>query len=216
MASASTWRWVGDRSLLWESAHASLMEANRAARSLHARLSEAGFDEVEDLVPAARTVLVVLRGGVELPAGLVVALERGGEDSARAAREPPLHEIQVAYGGSDGPDLGEVARRSGLGERDVVALHASASYTVGFLGFSPGFAYLLGLPEKLATPRLATPRTAVPRGSVGIGGEFTAVYPRATPGGWRLIGRSDVELFDVTGDPPALLSPGDRVRFIPR
>jgi len=99
---------------------------------------------------------------------------------------------------------------------ELVERHASAKYTVGFLGFAPGFAYLIGLPERLVTPRLATPRTRVPAGSVGIGGQFTAVYPRATPGGWRIIGQADPSLFDLDADPPARLLPGDHVRFVPR
>jgi KipI family sensor histidine kinase inhibitor len=97
--------------------------------------------------------------------------------------------------------------------KDVVRLHTGAVYTVAFTGFAPGFGYLTGLPEPLRQPRLSTPRTRVPPGSVGIAGEFTGVYPRVSPGGWRLIGRTTTVLFDPRADPPALLAPGDRVRF---
>ena len=120
----------------------------------------------------------------------------------------------MRYGGDDGPDLVEVARLHDMTEDEVVRLHSDASYVVGFTGFSPGFPYLFGMPSLLATPRLATPRTRIPKGSVGIGGSYTGIYPQATAGGWRLIGRTGVELFDPTRDPPALLPPGAGVRFL--
>jgi KipI family sensor histidine kinase inhibitor len=124
--------------------------------------------------------------------------------------------IPVCYGGEFGSDLAEVAAHAGLGEGDVVALHSGAKYRVHAVGFSPGFPYLAGLPEKLHTPRRATPRTSVPAGSVGIGGAQTGVYPLATPGGWQLIGRTPLRLFrpDDAAE-PALLRPGDRVQFKP-
>ncbi|HYQ75686.1 5-oxoprolinase/urea amidolyase family protein, partial [Cellulomonas sp.] len=120
--------------------------------------------------------------------------------------------IPVRY---DGPDLAEVARLTGLDEREVVRRHAAAEYTVAFGGFMPGFAYLTGLDPALHVPRRATPRERVPAGSVAVAGEFAAVYPAATPGGWMLLGTCDVPLFDVDRDPPALLRPGARVRFVP-
>jgi KipI family sensor histidine kinase inhibitor len=124
-------------------------------------------------------------------------------------------EIAVRYGGADGPDLDEVAALHDLRPNDVVELHARAEYRVLFLGFAPGFAYLGGLPAPLVTPRRATPRTRVPAGSVGIAGEQTGVYPLAMPGGWQLIGRTETRLWDVTRHSPALLRPGDAVRFVP-
>ncbi|HZP60156.1 MAG TPA: 5-oxoprolinase subunit PxpB [Opitutaceae bacterium] len=134
------------------------------------------------------------------------------EDKA-AAREIV---IPVCYGGDFGPDLGEVAAHTGLSEAEVIALHHGAHYRVHAVGFAPGFPYLAGLPEKLHTPRRATPRTSVPPGSLGIGGAQTGVYPLATPGGWQLIGRTPLRLFRPENDAdPALLQPGDRVRFQP-
>lgn len=127
----------------------------------------------------------------------------------------PEHRIRVRYGGDDGPDLDAVAAETGLTRDEVIALHASAAYEVLFLGFAPGFAYLGELPERLVLPRLATPRTRVPAGSVGIAGPMTAVYPQASAGGWRLLGRTDERPFDPAADPPARLRPGDRVRFEP-
>jgi KipI family sensor histidine kinase inhibitor len=120
-------------------------------------------------------------------------------------------EIPVTY---DGEDLGEVAALTGLSEAEVVARHQGASYRVAFCGFSPGFAYLTGLPRELHVPRRETPRTVVPAGSVAVAGDYASVYPRASPGGWRLLGRTDVPLWDLDRDPPALLRPGTRVRFV--
>ena len=126
-----------------------------------------------------------------------------------------LVEIPVRYGGADGPDLDDLAALHGLAAADVVELHAGVEYTAFFLGFAPGFAYLGPVPEAIATPRLDVPRPRVPAGSVAIGGAQTAVYPTETPGGWRLIGRTDARLWDVTREEPALIRPGDRVRFVP-
>ena len=125
-------------------------------------------------------------------------------------------EIPVRYGGEFGPDLDDVARHTGLPPAEVVRLHASGSYLVYFLGFSPGFPYLGGMPPELATPRLAAPRKRVPAGSIAIGGSQTGVYPVESPGGWRIIGRTELRLFDPQAVPPALLRAGDSVRFVLR
>ncbi len=124
-------------------------------------------------------------------------------------------EIPTRYGGADGPDLETVASQIHLRPAEVVELHCSVTYRVFFLGFSPGFAYLGVVPPALQVPRRATPRTRVPAGSVGIAGAQTGIYPRETPGGWQLIGRTDESLWDVRREPPALLAPGVRVRFRP-
>ncbi|AKM30815.1 allophanate hydrolase [Pandoraea faecigallinarum] len=122
-------------------------------------------------------------------------------------------EIPVHYGGEHGPDLAEVARHARLQPKTVVQRHAAPEYIVYFLGFQPGFAYLGGLDESIATPRRAEPRLAVPAGSVGIGGKQTGIYPLDSPGGWQIIGHAASVLFDPAASPPALLAPGDRVRF---
>lgn len=138
-----------------------------------------------------------------------------------AAIEPPSHitprtvEIPVVYGGEAGPDLEAVAEHAGLAPVDVVELHASAHYLVYFLGFAPGFPYLGGLPPELATPRLPSPRKRTPAGSVAIGGNQAGIYSVDSPGGWRIIGRTPLPLFDPAAIPPSLLQTGDHVRFVP-
>jgi inhibitor of KinA len=129
------------------------------------------------------------------------------------AIETPLVEIPVCYGEELGPDLADVSRVTGLPESEVIGRHANADYRVACVGFIAGFTFLSGLPPQLATPRRATPRTEVPAGSVGIGGAQTGIYPKKSPGGWNIIGRTPLRLFDVTKDPPAKLRAGDRVRF---
>jgi KipI family sensor histidine kinase inhibitor len=133
----------------------------------------------------------------------------------REVSEARTIEIPVSYGDAFGPDLEDVARHTGLTAARVVELHAAAAYLVYFLGFSPGFPYLGGLPPELATPRLAAPRKVVPAGSVAIGGSQTGVYPVESPAGWRIIGRTALRLFDPAATPPALLRIGDTVRFVP-
>ncbi|CAH2800603.1 MAG: Allophanate hydrolase 2 subunit 1 (EC [uncultured Paraburkholderia sp.] len=145
------------------------------------------------------------------------ALSKLLQETWDAAGEAPAAgrdvEIPVQYGGEFGPDLGAVASHTGLGVREVIEGHSSGQYVVFFLGFQPGFAYMGGLDEALHTPRRASPRLEVPAGSVGIGGEQTGIYPATSPGGWQLIGRTELPLFDPARRPPTLLQPGDRVRF---
>ena len=129
--------------------------------------------------------------------------------------EPRQVEIPVCYGGEYGPDLADVCALHGISPAQAIELHSSATYLVYFLGFVPGFAYLGGLPERLVTSRLAAPRRKVPAGSVGVAGNQTGVYPFATPGGWRLVGRTPVAMFRADREELSLLSIGDRVRFAP-
>jgi inhibitor of KinA len=129
--------------------------------------------------------------------------------------EPRQVEIPVCYGGGYGPDLADVCVLHGISSAQAIELHSSATYLVYFLGFVPGFAYLGGLPDELVTPRLAAPRRRVPAGSVGIAGNQTGVYPFATPGGWRLIGRTPIAMFRADRKELSLLAIGDRVRFSP-
>jgi KipI family sensor histidine kinase inhibitor len=177
---------------------------------LHAALRALDPPGVIELVPAYRTLLVVAdpeRAGTldELAAGLPdLPLPPAG-----AVAGDPV-EVPVVY---DGQDLATVAGLTGLDAEEVVRRHTGPEYTVAFLGFSPGFPYLVGLDPALRVPRRDTPRTSIPAGSVGLAGDQTGIYPSASPGGWQLIGRTEVTLFDPGRDPPALLAPGDRLRF---
>jgi inhibitor of KinA len=134
---------------------------------------------------------------------------------AESLPAPRVVEIPVCYGGELGPDLEDVAAKHGISPDEVVSIHSSGDYLVYMVGFMPGFAYLGGLSERIATPRRSSPRTAVPAGAVGIGGQQTGVYPMVSPGGWNLIGRSPRKIFDIARDEPSLLAAGDRVRFRP-
>lgn len=164
---------------------------------------------VEDVVAGATTVLVTLNG----PAPSAAVLEDVLARAVRNRPDPPgAVTIPVIY---DGPDLPAVAHLAGVVDEQVPGIHAAPTYTVAFLGFSPGFAYLVGGDRRLAVPRLDVPRRSVPAGSVAVAGAMSAVYPQATPGGWRLIGRTDAVMFDPGRPEPALLRPGDRVRFEP-
>jgi KipI family sensor histidine kinase inhibitor len=190
---------VGERAVLVEVA------GNAAARGLAAFVRRRLADVVEDVVPGHETVLVIGRTGrprLDALAGWTPQVEaEAGERTV---------EIEVRY---DGPDLAEVAAECGLTPDEVAARHQAPLYTVAFLGFAPGFAYLTGGDDALRPPRLATPRARVPGGAVALAGEYSGVYPRESPGGWRLIGSTRRVLFDPDHDPPSLLSAGDRVRF---
>lgn len=162
---------------------------------------------VVDVVPAARTVLIRAADAT----GLHSIVERL-DDVVEAADDVDGERIviEVMY---DGDDLADVARAIGGTVDEVVALHRSAEYRVAFCGFAPGFGYLAGLPDRLHLPRRSSPRTRVPAGSVAIAAEYSAVYPRVSPGGWHLIGRTSRVLFDIENDPPTVLRPGTVVRF---
>lgn len=174
------------------------------ARRRHASLVD--HPDVVEAVLGARTVL--LRGHPPTLRTLAVRTAPAPDVSAADARE---HVVPVRY---DGPDLVEVARLTGLTETEVVAAHGGTPWTVAFGGFAPGFAYLVDGDPRLEVPRRATPRSSVPTGAVGLAGPFSGVYPRASPGGWQLLGTTDTVLFDVDRTPAALLAPGDTVRFV--
>lgn len=210
---------LGEDALLLRFGDAIDARVNARVHALSQRIERVRPSWLRDLVPAyASLALFVDIGAFDCRLEPLVEarhwLEQqafAGEDAGIAGR---LIEIPVRYGGEDGPDLATLAAHAGLHEDEVIARHCAAEYRVAMLGFSPGFPYLLGLDPCLAMPRLDTPRTRVPAGSVGIGGMQTGVYPQAGPGGWRIIGRTASLLFDPLHDPPTLLAPGDRVRFV--
>ena len=196
----------GDRALLVELpstaevvTYADLLRGDATVREL-----------VADVVPGARTILLVARPGVGLDRLRSVVPDRLALKSPDPGPNDQVRRIPVRY---DGPDLPEVARLTGLAEDEVVAAHTGSTWRVAFGGFAPGFAYLVGGDPRLQVPRRDTPRTRVPAGSVGLAGEFTGVYPRESPGGWQLIGRTGTVLWDLTREEPALLTAGGTVRF---
>jgi KipI family sensor histidine kinase inhibitor len=203
----------GPRRLLPSGERAVIVEVEdaAAARALGAYLREHAADLVEEIVPGARTVLVVVHEQRLLPA--VREQIEAAPATAEHQEAPKEVVIAVRY---DGEDLADVARLAGLSVQEVVRRHSEARYVVEFIGFAPGFGYLTGLDPALHLPRLDSPRASVPAGSVAIAGPYTAVYPRASPGGWRLLGRTDAVLFDVDADPPSRLVAGAVVRFEPR
>lgn len=186
------------------------LDTLEAVIGLHATLAGHPPIGVRELVPAARTLLVRFDPATTSAPALAQELAATPPERVEISGGEEVH-LSVTY---DGEDLPEVARQAGLTQAEVVALHTSATYTVAFCGFAPGFGYCTGLDRRLHLPRLSTPRTHVPAGAVGIAGEFTAVYPRASPGGWLLLGHTDRVLWDLHRDPPALMRPGTRVRFV--
>ena len=183
-----------------------LLEPDDPTDVLRVAAALSGNPGIEEIVPAARTVLAV-GSPSEIRAALAV-LDLSADQPVSASG--PEVVLDVDY---DGADLDRTADDLGLAVAELVERHTAGSYVVAFCGFVPGFAYLTGLDPALHAGRLATPRTRVPAGSVGIAGEFTGVYPRASPGGWRLLGRTDADLWSVDRSPPALLPPGTPVRF---
>jgi len=164
-------------------------------------------------VPAYSSLAVIYDPTLIDFGGVKRAVE--GVEASAESFEGELVEIPVVYGGEYGPDLEFVAKHSGLSVDEVIEIHSKPVYRVYFLGFLPGFAYLGGMDERIAAPRLERPRLKVPSGSVGIAGKQTGIYPIESPGGWRLIGRTPLRLFNPEKEPPTLLQPGDRVKFVP-
>jgi KipI family sensor histidine kinase inhibitor len=192
---------AGERALLVEVAGSDeALQLAHAVRALHA-------DQVEDVVPAHRTVLISWPSGASRPSLDLAQLATQPAPDEGAA---PVVTLDVRY---SGPDLTHVAQLAGMSPEEVVARHAAARYRVAFVGFAPGFAYLVGGDPRLEVARRERPRPEVPQGSVALAGPYSAVYPSPSPGGWQLIGRTDEPIFDPRRDPPALLPPGATVRF---
>jgi KipI family sensor histidine kinase inhibitor len=179
-----------------------------AVLALQAALADDPPPGVTEAVPAARTVLLRTAPGAD-PAAVAAAVRRLRPRPGRRAGGEEIT-LDVHY---DGADLADIAAATGLTEREVVTAHTGAAWTVAFCGFAPGFGYLVGDDPRLRVPRRAESRTRVPAGAVALAGEFTGVYPRSSPGGWQLLGRTGADIWDLDRDPPGLLRPGVRVRF---
>jgi KipI family sensor histidine kinase inhibitor len=205
---------VSDSALLARFDGPARMEVQARVTALFDAIREANIEGVRNLHPAYRSLLVVYNPVRWTPQALLRRLEEAG------ARPNPIPKcakpvtLPVCFTHRFGPDLPGVCATAGLEADEAIGLFTSRAYRVAFLGFAPGFPYLLGLPPALATPRRARPRTHIPAGSVGIAGEQTGIYPADTPGGWQIIGRTPLRLFDAGREPMSLLLPGDEVRFV--
>ncbi len=193
----------GDRALFLQTTPAERTGLYRAIREL-------GLADVVDIVAGESSVVVICESPSRVEVEIAQRLPVVTTDYATRTAERTI-EIPVHY---DGEDLAEVAEITGMSAEEVIGVHLSAEYAAAFCGFAPGFTYLTGLPERLQVARRSTPRPRVPAGSVAVAAGYTAVYPRATPGGWRLLGTTDAVMFDVERENPALITPGDRVRFL--
>jgi KipI family sensor histidine kinase inhibitor len=209
-----TIRPASDRSLLVTFGSGISLESHHQV--FHLTRSLEGIRGILNLHPAYASLLIEFDPRLVESAVIEALIHRkmAAEAQKHATEAHRTVEIPVHYGGEFGPDLDDVAKHTGLSPKRVVELHSSADYLVYFLGFAPGFAYLGGLPPELTTPRISAPRKHVPAGSVAIGGNQTGVYPIVSPGGWRLIGRTSVKLFDPGAEEPVLLRMGDHLRFV--
>jgi len=204
LSAAGSIRRAGDRSVLIE------LGDNDAVHRLAAGLESQRGGELEEIIPGHETLLLVWQQAAP-SAAEVEQLVAGAELASEAMPKPPEVELAVRY---DGPDLVGVAKDCGFSPEELVARHLACRYRAAFIGFSPGFAYLLGGDPALQPPRLTEPRTRVPAGALAIAGPYSAIYPRSSPGGWNLIGSCDESIFDFANDPPARLTAGTIVRLV--
>jgi len=209
---------AGDSAILVEFGEVIDPVVNSRVYALFDAVEKSLGDKVVEMIPTYRSLLVVYNP-VEITFGEISEQVGGlldgiqGDSETSTTRE--IIELPVIYGGEDGPDLDHVAEHAGISTQEVIDIHSGTGYLVYMLGFAPGFPYLGGLDERIACPRLTTPRVKVPAGSVGIAESQTGVYPNESPGGWQLIGRTAVPLFDVQRENPSLIKPGAEVRFVP-
>jgi KipI family sensor histidine kinase inhibitor len=207
----------GDSALIVEFGDTINAAINRKVIALSETIEKAGIKGIKELVPTYRSLLIRYNPAETTYQQLISSIEK----FEKALEETPLEAkkerivIPIVYGGVYGPDLSYVAEYHGLTEEKVVKLHSEREYRVYMIGFVAGFPYLGDVSDEIATPRLETPRLKVPAGSVGIAEKQTGIYPCEAPGGWRIIGRTPIKLFDPLWQPPALLKPGDTVKFKP-
>ena len=209
---------AGDSAILIELGSEIDPAVNDRVYALAQQIENSDLSGVTELIPTYRSLLVnydpLVIGFSEMHDALNRVVENQSDGESTDV-EPVVIELPVVYGGDDGPDIENVAEHAGMSAAEVIDIHSSTDYRVYMIGFSPGFPYLGGLDERIATPRLKTPRVLVPAGSVVIAESQTGVYPNASPGGWQLIGRTATRLFDVNSPTPSRITPGSRVRFVP-
>ena len=205
---------AGDRGFLIEFGASIDPEINQKVRQIFLSLERMPIEGVTEIIPTYRSILIFYDPFRSDPERLKKAiLERENKLGSWEIPPPEIVEIQVAYGDDFGPDLEFVAQHNNLTPEEVIQIHTSGTYLIYMLGFTPGFPFLGGLSEKIFTPRLEKPRQLVPAGSVGIAKNQTGIYPIDSPGGWQLIGRTPIKLYDPTGSPPILLKAGNYLRF---
>ena len=209
---------AGDSAILIELGSEIDPTVNDQVYSLASDIENTNINGGTELVPTYRSLLVnydPMAIGFNEIYDVMNQIVENQSNRESADFEPVVIELPVVYGGEDGPDIENVAGYAGISASEVIEIHSSTDYRVYMIGFAPGFPYLGGLDERIATPRLKTPRVLVPAGSVGIAESQTGVYPNASPGGWQLIGRTATKLFDVNSPKPSKITPGSRVRFVP-
>jgi len=210
------YRLLGDRGLILEFGDEINLEINQRVRRMAIAIQAEAIQGIIETVPTYRSLLIIYHPLMISIDFLKKRLEKIEEDLQETPLpEPKLTKIPVAYGGVYGPDLEFVAQYHGISSEEVIRLHCSKPYWIYMIGFMPGYPYMGELPEGLNTPRLKTPRLSVPKGSVAIAQRQTGIYSMESPGGWQIIGRTPLELFDPQRDPPALLRMGDQVQFYP-
>lgn len=207
---------AGDQAVVVELGDGISEQINQRVRDLTVALDRRSVPGIYDLLPTYRSLMVFYDPMTVSYQDVTTAIsEAFGDERVASDDRPMIVHIPTSYGGEHGPDLESVAQNAGLTTQEVIDIHSGIDYLVYMMGFAPGFPYLGGLDERLHTPRLTTPRMVIPPGSVAIAESQTGVYPIASPGGWRLIGRTPVAMFDPSLTPPALLSTGSYIRFVP-
>lgn len=205
-----------DRALTVEFGNEISEKMNRRVRAFCLLLENSNIPGIVELVPTYRSVMIHYEPHIILQKQLIASIRQIVEDTPDIhLPESEIVDVPVYYGGESGPDLAHVAKAHGITAEEVIRLHSKPHYLIYMLGFTPGFAYLGGMSEKIATPRLSVPRTSLPPGSVGIAGSQTGIYPMTSPGGWQIIGQTPLVLYDPTRDEPILFEAGQRIIFRP-
>ncbi|WP_125153158.1 5-oxoprolinase subunit PxpB [Clostridium rectalis] len=207
---------AGDKGVILEFGQEINENINNKVRSMNIAINTSSIEGIIEIIPTYRSILIQYNPLIISIENLISQLKKIYINIENIALPSPnIIEIPTIYGNQYGPDIEFVAWHNNITEDEVIKLHSSVDYLIYMLGFTPGFTYLGGLPKELETPRLSTPRTKIPAGSTGIAGKQTGIYPIESPGGWQLIGKTPLRLYDSNRKPPIVLNPGDYLRFVP-